>query len=85
MADTKRKRQKIVEIYLVNDDKVSFQHVIESLSSTLPECSVIRAEQIAMITHAKGVCHIYTGKSSVAILLQTMLIARGLQIITKYK
>jgi ATP-dependent Clp protease adapter protein ClpS len=81
----KRKRLRTVEVYLVNDNTTTFQHVIESLSSTLPECSVIRAEQIAMITHAKGVCHIYTGKSNVAILIQTMLIARGLQIITKYK
>jgi ATP-dependent Clp protease adapter protein ClpS len=81
----KRKRLRTVEVYLVNDNTTTFQHVIESLSSTLPECSVIRAEQIAMITHAKGVCHIYTGKSNVAILIQTMLIARGLQIITNYK
>ena len=83
--DNKRKRQRQVEIYLVNDDTTTFQHVIESLSSTLPECSIIRAEQIATITHHTGMCHIYTGKSNVAIMIQTMLIARGLKIITKFK
>jgi len=85
MVDNKRKRQRQVEIYLVNDDTTTFQHVIESLSSTLPECSTIRAEQIATITHRTGMCHIYTGKSNVAIMIQTMLIARGLKIITKFK
>lgn len=81
----KTKQNKLVKIYLVNDDTTTFQHVIDSLSNTLPECSVIRAEQIAMITHNKGMCHIYTGKSDVAILLQTMLIANGLRVITKYQ
>jgi ATP-dependent Clp protease adapter protein ClpS len=85
MVDNKRKRQRQVEIYLVNDDTTTFQHVIEALSSTLPECSTIRAEQIATITHRTGMCHIYTGKSNVAIMIQTMLIARGLKIITKFK
>lgn len=85
MSDTKRKRLRQVEIYLLNDDKTSFHHVIEALSSTLPECSTIRAEQIAVITHRTGMCHIYTGKSNVAIMIQTILLARGLKILTKMK
>ena len=80
---TRKRRQRKIELYLVNDDHNSFLDVIDALSSTLPECSTIRAEQIAMITHSKGVCQIYSGPSRNGILLQTMLITKGLRIVTK--
>lgn len=82
---TRKRRQRKIELYLVNDDHNSFLDVIEALSSTLPECSIIRAEQIATITHGKGICHIYSGPSRNGILLQTMLITKGLHVITKLK
>lgn len=82
MTDNKHIRQRRVEIYLINDDTVTFQHVIETLSSTLPECSIIRAEQIAVITHRTGMCHIYTGKSKVVKAIQSILIKHGLKIMT---
>jgi ATP-dependent Clp protease adapter protein ClpS len=85
MSISKRRRKKQVELHLVNDDSVTFNHVIDTLSNVLPECSVIRAEQIATITHRTGSCHMYTGPSTTAVLLQSILLSRGLRILTKIK
>jgi ATP-dependent Clp protease adapter protein ClpS len=79
----RRKNRRKVELYLVNDKYNSFDHVIDTLANTLPECSVIKAEQLANITHNKDVCHIYTGKSPEVYYVQTMLIKQGLHVISK--
>ncbi len=85
MPLVKPRRKKYVEIYLINDNTTTFQHVIESLSATIPRCSVLRAEQIALITHNTGACHIYTGRSNIAAMVQSSLISRKLKILTKFK
>lgn len=85
MSSLKRKRRnkRKIELYLVNDKYNTFENVIDALSNTLPDCSPIRAEQMANITHTKEVCHIYTGKSPEVYFIQTMLIKRGLHVISK--
>ena len=79
----RRRRQKKIELYLVNDSMNSFQYVIDVLSNTLPDCTSIRAEQLATITHHNGHCHIYTGKSPEVYYIQTILIKNGLHVITR--
>jgi ATP-dependent Clp protease adapter protein ClpS len=79
----KRKNRRKIELYLINDKYNSFEHVIDTLSNTLPECSPIRAEQIANITHNNEACHIYTGKSPDVYYVQTMLIKQGLHVVAK--
>ncbi len=79
----KRRRRKKIKLYLVDDSVNSFQYVIEVLSNTLPECSVIRAEQMATMTHHTGECHIHTGKSPDVYYVQTMLVKQGLNVISK--
>jgi ATP-dependent Clp protease adapter protein ClpS len=48
-------------LYLLNDNTNSFKYVIKSLTSFLPLCNPLRAEQIAMIVHNTGECDIYNG------------------------
>jgi ATP-dependent Clp protease adapter protein ClpS len=50
-----------MQLYLLDDDKNSFQFVIASLTTLLPLCNSLRAEQIAMIVHNNGECSIYQG------------------------
>jgi len=79
----RRKNKRKIELYLVNDKYNTFENVIDALSNTLPDCSPIRAEQMASITHTKEVCHIFTGKAPEVYYIQTMLIKRGLHVISK--
>ena len=79
----KRKRRKKIELTLMNDDYNSFASVISGLKNYLPECSVIRAEQIAQIVHNKGKCSIYTGFGPQAFMIQSQLIKRGLLVESK--
>ena len=60
-GSTKRRRRKRMNLYLKNDDKNSFDYVIQSLMSFLPMCNILRAEQIAMIVHNTGECSVYSG------------------------
>ena len=57
----RRRRRKRMNLYLKNDDKNSFDYVIQSLMSFLPMCNILRAEQIAMIVHNTGECSVYSG------------------------
>jgi len=79
----KRKRRKKIELTLMNDDYNSFTSVINGLKNYLPECSVLRAEQIAQIVHNKGKCQIYTGFGPQAFMIQSQLIKRGLLVESK--
>ena len=45
----------------MNDDINSFDYVISTLCRLLPMCNTLQAEQIAMLVHTSGECHIYTG------------------------
>ena len=58
---SRRRRRKRMNLYLINDDKNSFEYVIQSLTRFIPMCNALRAEQIAMIVHNTGECSIYSG------------------------
>ena len=60
-GNTKRRRRKRLNLYLLNDDKNSFEYVIQSLTRFIPMCNALRAEQIAMIVHNTGECSVYSG------------------------
>ena len=79
----KKRRRKKIELTLMNDDYNTFTSVISGLQSYLPECSVIRAEQIAQIVHTKGKCSIFKGFGPEAFLIQSQLIKRGLLVESK--
>ena len=57
----RRKRRKRLELYLLNDDYNTVNYVIDVLSTHLPMCNELQAEQIAMITNNTGQCKIYSG------------------------
>ena len=58
---SRRRRRKRMYLYLLNDDVSSFEYVITALTTFLPMCNSLRAEQIAMIVHNTGECSIYSG------------------------
>ena len=79
----KKHRRKKIQLILLNDDYNSFTSVINGLKNYLPECSVIRAEQIAQIVHTKGKCSIFEGFGPEAFMIQSQLIKRGLLVESK--
>ena len=60
-GNTKRRRRKRMNLYLLNDEENTVDYVIDVLKSFLPMCNTLRAEQIAMIVHNTGECSIYSG------------------------
>ena len=50
-----------MSLYLMNDNLNSFENVIYLLSKHVPMCNTLRAEQIAMLVHKSGECHIHKG------------------------
>ena len=56
-----RRRRKRMQLYLLNDDYNSFDHVIQSLTTLLPTCNTLRAEQIAVTVDTADECSIYSG------------------------
>ena len=58
----KRKpRRKRLSLHLLNDTTHSFEYVIDVLTTLMPSCNKLRAEQIAMIVHNTGEAQIYSG------------------------
>ena len=60
-GNIRRRRRKRMQLYLMDDDRNSFESVMQILQSFLPLCNSLRAEQIAMIVHNAGECSIYSG------------------------
>ncbi len=56
-----RRRRKRMELYLINDEVNSFDYAIEALTSLLPLCNTLRAQQIVLLTDGRGECQIYSG------------------------
>ena len=67
-------------MFIMNDNYNSFENVIEILQTYLPMCNSLRAEQIAMIVHNNGECHVYSGFSPEIYLLYTNLKKAGLDV-----
>ena len=75
-----------MELYLLNDDINSFDYVMTSLTLLLPMCNSLRAEQIAMIVHNTGECHIYSGFSPEIYMIYAAFQKYGLTVqIREYK
>ena len=83
MSIFKKKRRKRVNLFLINDNYNSFLSVMTGLQRNLPECSSLRAEQIANIVHNNGKCKIYSGFPPEAFLIQSSLVKRGLHVISE--
>ena len=77
-GSTRRRRRKRMNLYLKNDDKNSFDYVMQSLISFLPMCNILRAEQIAMIVHNTGECSIYSGFTPEIYMIYTSFQKSGL-------
>jgi len=56
-----RRRRKRMQLYLLDDNENSFEYVINALTTLLPMCNTLRAEQIAMLVDGTGECSIYSG------------------------
>ena len=69
-----------MSLYLINDDVNSFDYVISVLTSTIPMCNTLRAEQIAMLVHEAGECHIHTGFPPEIYLLYASFQKSGLKV-----
>ena len=69
-----------MSLYLMNDNVNSFDYVIHVLSSMLPMCNSLRAEQIARLVHDSGECHIHTGYPPSIYILYAQLQKTGLSI-----
>ena len=67
-----------MHMFIMNDNHNSFGNVIEILQTYLPMCNSLRAEQIAMIVHNNGECHVYSGFPPEIYLLYTNLRKSGL-------
>ena len=82
----RKPRRKRMNLYLLNDDKNSFEYVIESLRQFVPMCNALRAEQIAMIVHNTGECSIYSGFAPEIYMIYTAFQKSGISVqIREYK
>ena len=69
-----------MSLYLINDDVNSFDYVISVLTSTIPMCNTLRAEQIAMLVHEAGECHIHTGFPPEIYIMYAQIQKAGLEV-----
>jgi ATP-dependent Clp protease adaptor protein ClpS len=77
-GNIKRRRRKRMNIFILNDDRNSFEYVITTLSRLLPMCNSLQAEQIAMIVHNTGECSVYSGFAPEIYILYAHLQKAGL-------
>jgi ATP-dependent Clp protease adapter protein ClpS len=77
-GNIRRRRRKRMNIFILNDDKNSFDYVITTLCRILPMCNSLQAEQIAMIVHNSGECNVYSGFAPEIYLLYAHLQKAGL-------
>jgi ATP-dependent Clp protease adapter protein ClpS len=56
-----RRRRKRMHLVLLNDEDNSFEYVIQALTTLLPICNILRAEQIAVSVDTVGECSIFSG------------------------
>jgi|APGre2960657404_1045060.scaffolds.fasta_scaffold101841_3 ATP-dependent Clp protease adapter protein ClpS len=75
----KKKNRRCV-LYMHNDSVNSFEHVIKTLSGTLPMCNTLRATQLAHLVHENGSCAVYHGRQVESMMIYGMLSKAGLKI-----
>ena len=76
----KKRRRKRMYLYLLDDNKNTFDYVIDSLTAFVPMCNSLRAEQIAMIVHNTGECSIYSGFAPEIYMIYTAFMKAGLNV-----
>tara|TARA_Y100000592_G_C5309288_1_gene239280 strand:- start:316 stop:543 length:228 start_codon:yes stop_codon:yes gene_type:complete len=64
----------------MNDNVNSFDNVIYILQKTLPMCNSLRAEQIALLVHESGECHIHSGYPPEIYMIYAQIQKSGLNI-----
>tara|TARA_R110002096_G_scaffold350889_2_gene544063 strand:- start:80 stop:307 length:228 start_codon:yes stop_codon:yes gene_type:complete len=69
-----------MQLYLLNDDENSFEYVIQSLTTSLPMCNILRAEQISVTVDTAGECSIYSGFAPEIYVLYAHLQKGGLSV-----
>lgn len=62
-TNLRKKRRKRVSLYLYNDELNSFETVVAALTRHVPNCNIIRAEQLALIAHNVGRTKVCSGFS----------------------
>ena len=75
-----RRRRKRMQLYLLNDDENSFEYVIQALTTLLPKCNTLRAEQIAVSVDTSGECDIFSGFAPEIYILYAHFQKMGLQV-----
>jgi ATP-dependent Clp protease adapter protein ClpS len=76
----KGKKNRRCVLIMHNDSVNSFEHVIKTLSSTLPMCNTLRATQLAHLVHENGSCAVYHGRQRESLMIYGMLSKSGLKI-----
>jgi len=75
-----------MQLYLLNDEYNSYDYVIQILTTLLPMCNTLRAEQIAMLVDGVGECSIYSGFAPEIYMLYAHFQKAGLEVqIREYK
>jgi len=77
---TKRTRRKKFELVLMNDEYNSSEYVIRLLSEIIPNCTTLRAEQLALIAHYNGECSLASGFQPGVYILYSQLVKSGLHV-----
>ena len=57
----RKPRRKRMDLFILNDNKNSFEYVIRTLCRFMPMCNTLQAEQIAIIVDGSGECKVYSG------------------------
>lgn len=58
-----RRKKSIKHLYIIDDNKLTFDYVIEVLVNILPDCNEIKAASIATIVDGTGSCLVFSGKA----------------------
>jgi ATP-dependent Clp protease adapter protein ClpS len=81
----KGKKNRRCVLIMHNDSVNSFEHVIKTLSNTLPMCNTLRATQLAHLVHENGSCAVYHGRQVESLMIYAMLNKAGLAITLEVK
>lgn len=76
----KRKRNRKLKLWLINDSVNTIEHVCQAIQTTVPGYNVLRAEQVAMIAHYKGKAELCTMPAPDIRLIQAQLMQYGLSV-----
>jgi|TARA_R110000787_G_scaffold233111_2_gene340129 ATP-dependent Clp protease adaptor protein ClpS len=79
MSTKKQPRRKRLHLYLLNDDAMPFEYVVNTLV-TMCNHNTLQAEQCALTTHTTGQSHILSALGLEAVLIYDVLRKQGLNV-----